>query len=55
MDLHVISNGQTHMDVFRNQNKQEHHEWISEFSLVVEENKNLEASHCDIEVPCIVQ
>ena len=31
---------------------QEDHDWISEFSLALQENPILEALNCDIDVPC---
>ena len=65
----VICNGQNHMDVFRHQKKysimeasngvcarvQEPHDWISEFSLVLQENKILEAMNFDVDVPCALR
>ena len=34
---------------------QKDHEWLSEFSLILQENTLLEAWNYDIDVPCIVQ
>ena len=65
----VICNGQRHMETFR-MNKmnsimeaincicahvQKSHDWISEFSLVMQETKVVETLSCVIDVPCVVQ
>ena len=34
---------------------QEDHDWISEFSLALQESPNLKALNCDIDVPCVVR
>ena len=66
----VIGNEKRHMEAFRYYTMnlimeainwvlciyfQDDHDWISEYSLVMQENKILEALNYDIDVPCVVQ
>ena len=64
-----MCNGQKHMETFRNNKQnsimeattwfcaycQDNHDWISEFSLVMQETFILEALDYDIDIPCTVQ
>ena len=63
----VICNGHNYMEAFRNQKivlwnpliglvqaVQKHHDWISEFSFILQENRILGAFGYDVEIQCLV-